>query len=451
VRVAIIGGGGFRVPTMYESVRSVGSPAISEVALHDVSEDRLRWIADVLEGLRAEAGGPSFRTTTSLDDAVDGASFVWCAIRVGGLEGRVIDETVPLRYGVLGQETVGSGGIAFALRTVPVMDRVAHVVARRAPDAWFLNFTNPAGLVTEALTETLGPRVVGICDSPSALCARVASELGLPVSSLEFGYSGSNHLGWLTAVLDEGHDRLPELLSDEQRLRRLEEGRLFGTEGLCVLGMIPNEYLAYYERPTEIAESFRRTGTRGEILRAQQAGFYEASWDTPAAALAAWRATRDLRHGTYMDEAHRDENAQPSDRAQEAPDDDAPGEAGYAAIARWLLEAIGGKRPRTMILNLPNGGRMPGLPDAAVVETPVRVERGVLRPLPVPPLPPAQADLVARVKGVERLTIQAARTHSVARALEAMAAHPLVPSRDVAERILVDYLRLNDGLRAVIW
>src|SRR5262249_27253336 len=152
---------------------------LDRVALYDVDEARLARIGAVLEGLEAERGQRlSLGVGTDLDEALEGADFVFCAIRVGRLEGRVLDERVPLGAGVIGQETTGPGGICFALRTVPVMVRLAETVAARAPGAWFVNFTNPAGLVTEAVREVLGDRAIGICDSPAGLCRRVAVALG---------------------------------------------------------------------------------------------------------------------------------------------------------------------------------------------------------------------------------------------------------------------------------
>jgi 6-phospho-beta-glucosidase len=176
VKLTIVGGGGFRVPLVYGALLAKRDALpFDEVVLHDLDADRMERMAAVLRGLADERGGKlPFRATTDLGDAVDGADFVFCAIRVGRLEGRVVDEAVPLALGVLGQETTGPGGICFALRTIPEMVRLAETMAERAPRAWLVNFTNPAGMVTEALQSVLGERVVGICDSPSGLCRRVA-------------------------------------------------------------------------------------------------------------------------------------------------------------------------------------------------------------------------------------------------------------------------------------
>jgi 6-phospho-beta-glucosidase len=248
MKIALLGGGGFRVPMVYGAMLSrAGRLGLDQVALYDTDEERLARIRPVLEGLERERGlSVPLRATTSLDEALEGADFVFCAIRVGKLEGRVVDERVPLEEGIVGQETTGPAGICFALRTVPVMLELAEAVAARAPRAWFINFTNPAGLVTEAIQDVLGGRAVGICDSPAGLCRRVASALGRSEEELWFEYFGLNHLGWLSAIRDGERDLLPQLLADDDRLATFEEGRLFGGDWLRTLGMIPNEYLYFY-------------------------------------------------------------------------------------------------------------------------------------------------------------------------------------------------------------
>src|SRR3954468_7024535 len=289
VKLTIVGGGGFRVPLVYGALlaRRDRLP-FDEVVLHDVDATRMERMGPVLDGLAAERGAElPFRTTTDLGDAVDGADFVFCAIRVGQLEGRVVDESVPLSMGVLGQETTGPGGICFALRTIPAMVRLAETVADRAPGAWLVNFTNPAGMVTEALQGVLGDRVVGICDSPSSLCRRVARAVGRDPGEMWFDYFGLNHLGWLRAAYDAEGDRLPGLLADETALTSFEEGRLFGADWLRTLGMIPNEYLYYFYFAADTVESIRAGVPRGAALLESQAAFYEGNGEAPEQALAA--------------------------------------------------------------------------------------------------------------------------------------------------------------------
>jgi 6-phospho-beta-glucosidase len=202
MRLTILGGGGFRVPLVHRALladrRRTG---ITELVLYDVDKRRLDAISRVLAAqARDVPDAPLLVTTTDLDDAVTGADFVFCAIRVGGLRGRVVDERVALDLGVLGQETVGAGGISYGLRTVPEAHRIAGRIARLAPAAWTINFTNPAGLVTEAMAAHLGDRVIGICDSPSGLVDRVVRAIGAEPTSVRIDYAGLNHLGWLYGV-----------------------------------------------------------------------------------------------------------------------------------------------------------------------------------------------------------------------------------------------------------
>jgi 6-phospho-beta-glucosidase len=186
VKLTLVGGGGFRVPLVYGALlRRESRIPVDEIVLHDLDTDRLDRIGLVLEGQAAEHGHRlPFRATTDVEDAVEGADFVFSALRVGRLEGRAVDEAVPLAHGVLGQETVGPGGICFALRTIPVMVSLAETIARLAPHAWLINFTNPAGMVTEATQQVLGDRAIGICDTPAGLCRRVAAALGRPPEAL---------------------------------------------------------------------------------------------------------------------------------------------------------------------------------------------------------------------------------------------------------------------------
>jgi 6-phospho-beta-glucosidase len=449
MKVAVLGGGGFRTPIVHEALRSVAADAdVESVVLHDVDGERLERIRSVIRGIDAESG-PRFdvAATTSLEEAAEGAGAVLAAIRVGGVGARVIDEEVPLSLGVLGQETVGPGGIAFAIRTIPVMRRIGEVVRERAPAAWFVNFTNPAGMVTQAVRDVVGPRAVGICDSPAALCARVARRLGRRPASVRFDYAGLNHLGWLLGAEDEdGPDLLPELLAGEGA-SAIDEVRLFGAERVRALGAIPNEYLLYLDHAGAVTDAFRRDGARGAIVARQQRAFYEGPLPGPGEALAAWRAARDARHATYLAEAR---DLAPAGANAEATPDDGPGAWGYATVAADLLRALSTPDPARLILDVPNEGRLPDLGADEVVEVTCEVDPGGVQPLPGRPLPSKAAELVGRVKEVERLTLRAAETGSAAIALEAIAAHPVVPSRDTARRILDGYLARHDSLREAL-
>jgi 6-phospho-beta-glucosidase len=436
MKLAIVGGGGFRVPLVYGALlaRRERLP-FGEIVLHDVDAGRLERIRAVLDGLAAEHGSElPFEVTTDLAEAVDGAAFVFCAIRVGRLEGRVVDESVPLALDVLGQETTGPGGICFALRTIPAMLELAHTIAERAPEAWLINFTNPAGMVTEAVQGVLGDRVVGICDSPAGLCRRVAQALGRDPGELWFDYFGLNHLGWLRAVRDGGVDRLPALLADDAALAGFEEGRLFGGDWLRTLGMIPNEYLYYFYYGSDIVTSIRQSpAPRGAFLLEQQAAFYQANGQAPEEALAAWRATRHDRERTYMAEARS--AAGIGGEHEEWSGD--PG--GYEGEAMSVVEAIANNQRALMILNTANRSALPFLDERAVVEVPALVGRSGPVPVAIGPVPAHAQSLMTTIKDVERTTIEAAVTGSAELAVRALALHPLVPSVSVARRILDGY------------
>ncbi|MGW4323318.1 6-phospho-beta-glucosidase [Streptomyces sp. NPDC004684] len=441
MRLTILGGGGFRVPLVYGALltdRAEGR--VTEVVLHDVDAGRLSAVTRVLAEQAAEVtDAPAVRATTDLDEALRGADFVFSAIRVGGLAGRAEDERVALAEGVLGQETVGAGGIAYGLRTVPVAVDIARRAARLAPDAWVINFTNPAGLVTEAMSRHLGDRVIGICDSPVGLGRRIARVLGVPPGDAWIDYVGLNHLGWVRGLRHAGRDLLPRLLGDPELLGSFEEGRLFGPKWLRSLGAIPNEYLHYYYFNREAVEAYQRAEkTRGAFLRDQQAAFYEGLSDPAAPALAAWNRTRAEREATYMAENRE------AAGAGEREEDDLSG--GYEKVALALMRAIARDERATLILNVRNQGVLSVLDADAVIEVPCLVDANGAHPVAVDPLPGHATGLVCAVKAVEREVLTAAESGSRAAAVKAFALHPLVDSVNVAHRLVEGYTRVHPGL-----
>jgi 6-phospho-beta-glucosidase len=446
VRLTLLGGGGFRVPLVYQELASAAPRSlVTEVVLHDVSTTRLAAIQAVLADLvKSYPGAPAVRATADLDEALAGARFVFSAIRVDGLAGRTVDERVALGCGVLGQETTGPGGIAYGLRTVPVALRVAERVAAVAPDAWVINFTNPAGMVTEAMRRALGDRVVGICDSPAGLVRHAAAALGRSAEDVGVDYVGLNHLGWLRGLRVDGVDRLPDLLADDEALARIEEARLVGVDWVRTLGALPNEYLYYFYRTREaVAAIHAASRTRGEFLLDQQERFYAEVAADRRGAWRRWRAARDERDASYMAEGRRAGGAGRRDAADLAV-------GGYQRVALELMAALSGGPARTMILDVLNGTAVPGLPSDAVVEVPCLVGAHGVTPLATAPLPGAMLGLVQQVKAVERDTIEAAVTGSATLALRAFAHHPLVDSVAVAQDLLAGYRARHPALAALL-
>ncbi|MFB9310906.1 6-phospho-beta-glucosidase [Agromyces hippuratus] len=433
MKLAIIGGGGFRVPQVFEAVSADHAPVrIDELSLYDVSESRLQTIGAILTSLaREKRHVPTITLTTDLEEALRGADFVFSAVRIGGTRGRILDEKTALDLGVLGQETVGPGGLAYALRTVPFMTRLAETIRDVAPDAWVINFTNPAGIVTEAMQRVLGDRVVGICDTPIGLIRRAATAVSGTADRVDFDYVGLNHLGWLRSMTAGGEDLLPKLLDSDESLESIEEARLMGFDWVRALGALPNEYLYYYYFTREATERIRSApSTRGEFLDRQQSAFYAAPGDDP---LATWMRARHERESSYMAESRPDD--------EERLESDVDG-GGYHEVALDLMAALATGRSSTMILNVRNNSLVPQLPADAVVEVGCVVDGDGVHPWPIAPVSGEMLGLITQVKSAERLIISAVHEESREQAWRAFAAHPLVDSVGVA-RSLLDRYREN--------
>ncbi|GAA1298291.1 6-phospho-beta-glucosidase [Streptomyces sanglieri] len=442
MKLTILGGGGFRVPLVYGALLADHAEGrVDAVTLYDTEADRLTAVARVLgEQAAGVPDAPAVTATTDLDEALRGADFVFSAIRVGGLEGRAADERVALDEGVLGQETVGAGGIAYGLRTVPVAVDLAQRIARLAPEAWVINFTNPAGLVTEAMSHYLGDRVIGICDSPVGLGRRIARVLGADPDRARIDYVGLNHLGWVRGLYVDGRDELPRLLADPELLGSFEEGRLFGTDWLRSLGAVPNEYLHYYYFNREAVRAYQDAEqTRGAFLREQQEGFYARMKDPATPALSAWDRTRAEREATYMSE-----NREVAGVGERDESDLESG--GYEQVALALMRAVARNERTSLILNVRNRTTLPVLDADAVIEVPCLVDANGAHPVAVDPLPYHAVGLVTAVKAVERAVLDAAASGSRATAVKAFALHPLVDSVTVAGRLVDGYIKVHPQL-----
>jgi 6-phospho-beta-glucosidase len=423
----VLGGGGFRVPLIHGALVSSGLD-IDEIVLQDISTTRLDVVANVLRG-----NGPPLRTTDELDAALEGADLVFSAVRIGGLAGRVQDERTALDLGVLGQETVGAGGLSYAMRTVPFARHIAERTAELAPRAWLISMTNPAGIVTEVMGDVLGARAIGVCDSPIALIRRACAALGIdPGPSLAtvtdrvaVDYLGRNHLGWLRALHLDGTDLLPGLLADAAALGTIEEARLFGADLVRAMGALPNEYLYWYYGAREAHRAVRAAGrTRGEHVRARQEAFYAAAAADPARAGALWAAANDERNRSYFTELRSEARAERDVAA-----------GGYETIAVALAAALTGGAPATLVLNVRNNATVTGLAPDASIEIACRVDSSGPVALPVAAPTAHQLGLMSVVSGCERAAGEAALTGSPAAALRAFALHPLVGSLDAARAL----------------
>ncbi|RMB58181.1 family 4 glycosyl hydrolase [Tessaracoccus antarcticus] len=457
MKLTILGGGGFRVPLIHDAVvtnalAAAGRPSISidEIALHDSSPERLRSIVQILEERTAQlpdpSGAPHITATTDVREALRGADFVFSAIRVGGSAGRALDERVALGLGLLGQETIGPGGLAYALRTIPVMHDVARTIAEVAPNAWTINFTNPAGIVTQAMRGVLGNKVVGICDTPIGLVRRVSRLLGVSLENdqdrVEYDYVGLNHMGWLRSVRIDGVERLPAVLADDAALEHIEEARLIGKDWVRAIKALPNEYLYYYWHTDEAIANILSAGqTRGEFLADEQRRF-EESLACCTSPLQAWREALHERESTYMAEA----------RDEERREEDIAG-GGYQEVALRLMTALATGSPERMILDVGNdsGGGLvvPELPADLVLEVGCLVDDKGIHPLPVAPLNLSQLGMMARLRASEAAISEAALTGSAEKAWEGFAIHPLVDSPRLGKELLAGYRKAHPSIETL--
>lgn len=451
MKLCILGGGGFRTPYVYQALlRDHGTPRIDEVALYDVDEQRLAVMTSLLEEFAVGHDlPPRVVATTDLEAAIEGSDFVFTAVRVGGLAGRQADEHVALELGIIGQETTGPGGLAYALRSVPVMLEVARTVARLAPTAYVINFTNPAGIITQAMQSVLGDRVLGICDTPSGLGRRAATLLGLDHSRVELDYVGLNHLGWLRRLVYDGRDVLQELIGNAELLAQLEEGEVFGIDWIRQLGTIPNEYLYYYYFTRDAVQAINGAGkTRGDFLADSQAEFYrQAAEGGDRSIRDLWQETVDRRSASYMAEATGGTQDAP---VFEKPVEEDPIHQGYAGVALGVMTAIARNERQTVILNVRNRGAIAALPYDAVVEIPTMVDANGVHPLALDQPNEHQLGLMAQVKDVERRIIHAATTGSRDDAVAAFALHPLVDSVTTARRLVDGYIEQIPEVRLAL-
>jgi len=412
VKIAVIGGGSTYTPELIEGFARRGDVLSGvELVLHDIAADRLAVVGGLARRILA-AQGSSHRlvTTTSLDEAVDAADAVLVQLRVGGQHARLIDETLPGRFGLLGQETTGPGGFAKALRTVPVVLNIAEVVAQRAQsDAWIVDFTNPVGIVTRALLDQ-DYRALGLCNVAIGFQRRFAARFGVAADEVRLDHVGLNHLSWIRQVRVDGVDRMPDLL-DTPAAEELAGAIRVPADLLRTLGAIPSYYLHYfYCTDRAIAEQASGPHRAEEVLQIERTLL--AMYANPA--LDHKPALLEQRGGAYYSEA-------------------------AAALVTSLLT---GDRAHHYV-NVRNNGSVAGLPDDAVVEVPATVDRAGAHPVPIAPLAPELLGLVQAVTAYEVLTIQAARTGDRRVAVRALLANPLVQQWDRAVPLLDALLEAN--------
>lgn len=430
MKIAIIGGAGVRTPLLVNGLTGSDLP-IEEVALYDTDRERLATMGAVASRM---ANGTRVTIHAAVAECVRGAAFVFTSIRAGGIEQRVRDEATAQRHGIVGQETIGPAGFAMAARTIPHMAAYARQITQEAPDAWIINFTNPVGMITEAM-RTESRRVIGICDTPTELFAEVAHVLGLPAERCFFDYFGLNHLGWLREVYHDGVPQLPRLWRDDAALRAVYKAPLFEPAALRRLALLPTEYVYYYDQPQRAFDNVRRAGqSRGQAIAELTRVLFdtlEARQQSPdAEVVAVYESYLRTRSAGYM----RIESGNEAPTAPATPSE----LSGYDKIALGVVRAIHFSNNTIIPLSVDNQGNLSDLLDRDVVEAPCVVNANGARPLHIGRVPEAVRPLLVRVKTYERLTVSAALARNAAAAGEALAHNPLVPDRATAAALLAD-------------
>jgi 6-phospho-beta-glucosidase len=468
MKLTVLGGGGVRIPALVRAVlggpvpgdAGTGRAAIDRIDLFEPDARRRESTGRLSAELAAALGHPdAVRVTADAEEALTGADYVFSAIRVGGDAARIVDEQVALERGLVGQETTGPGGCAMALRTIPVALEYCRLIAKLAPGATLVNFTNPAGVITQAISSRGGIRAVGVCDTPSSTLSTLAGFLGAAPPELTFSYSGLNHLGWISSVSVDGTERIGELVARYDELRAYDH-RFAAFDPALVrrLGCIPTEYLYYFYEPAGYVAGVTRAGrTRGADVRAFNerliagvrqgfaAGGFADAWN-------AYSKVMDERHETYMrldidgstEAAARTEAAGPAD-------DETVGEiGGYEGVALRVINGLSGAAPARVIVNTRNGPTHSFLGPSDVVEVPALVDAQGVAPLAAQPAPASVRGLIEQVKEYERMIVEAAVTGDADLAAIALSLHPLVPGVTVARDLIAAYRERHGALLAYL-
>jgi len=440
-KVTLIGGGGVRAPLVIYGVNeSREHLGVDEMVLYDLDAERAKVMCELGRALiEREGGSLKLRVATGLEDAIAGASFVLTAIRVGGIQGRAIDERISIENGYPGQETTGPGGVAMALRTASVAIEYARLIERLSPDAWMINFTNPAGLITQAVSHNSGVRVIGICDTPAELFHRIAQALGAEPADVHCDYIGLNHLGWVQRVLLRGEDVTARILESDKALQSLYQAPLFDFALLRSLNLIPTEYLYfYYSRRKALANQRTAGTTRGEEIGKLNEELFgqlraQIAVGRAQSALTTYADYLNQRSGSYM---QLEANAGTIfDKSHSLTEDPFRVATGYHRIALDVMNALCSDEPRRVVINVRNHGAISEVEYEDVVEAPCAISRHGIVPERCGSLPEEVRGLVLAVKAYERAAIQVAVTGSAQLARKAMLLYPAIgewePSADL--------------------
>lgn len=420
MKLVIIGGASAYTPDIIDGLLKERQVFAGwELALHDVDEKNLEVIGRLARGM-VRAAGADLKVTTTTDraEAVTGARFILTQPRVGGLKARALDERIPLQHGVIGQETLGPGGFSFAWRTIPLILEIVDEVHRLAPDAWIINYANPAGMVTEAVIRRYPKaRFLGLCDMPTGVQFAIAKLLRVSTDRVSLDYAGLNHAGWCRRVLLDGTD-----VTDRLRLWARFLGPVAGILPLSEetgtlrlfreYGMVPDPYLRYYYFTDRILKKLQRASrTRAQVLMERLPRLY----------------------GHYESAGAADKPVLTMHR----------GHASHSDLASQVIASMAAGRRARFVVQQRNGGAVPNLPADEAAQFAAWVDANGYEPIALPPIDEAVAPLIQQIKAAEALNVRAVLEGEFSLAIDAAEANPLVPNRKVAERVVTELARAH--------
>ncbi|MGC8971167.1 MAG: 6-phospho-beta-glucosidase [bacterium] len=407
--LTVIGGGSTYTPELIEGViKNIEVFPVRELRLMDIDEVKLNIVGGLVKRMIESSSVPiKLELTTDRKFALEGTDFVITQIRVGGVKSRIKDEKIPLEFGIIGQETTGAGGFTNALRTIPVMLDIARDIERLTNGAWLINFTNPSGIVTEALLKYSKVKTIGLCNVPINLLYRFANILAVEIKDIFLDYVGLNHLSWVRKVYSKGKDVTDRVIESIKTSLSSKEREI-----VELINMIPNSYLHYYYFKDEVLETQKSSGkTRGEVVLEVEEELLEK----------------------YKDETLKEKPQELSQR----------GGAHYSDAAVELMKSIWLDRKDIQIVNVLNNGSIRDLPNDAVVEVPCVIGANGAMPISMGGLEPCIKGLIQTVKSYEQLTVESAVEGNSVKAKQALLVHPLVGAKAIADGILERILEEN--------
>lgn len=444
MKIAVIGGAGVRTVNFINGLMDrKGAPQVEEVALYDIDGPKLRVIEALSQyAVVRHGGGIDVHAEQDIPALLQGADAVVTTLRVGGDHSRAIDEEIALGYGVIGQETTGAGGFFMAARTFWPLAAYLEQVERYAPNAHVFNFTNPSGLLTQALHDKGFTSVLGICDAPGSTVNRIAEALRVDRLQLDVRFAGLNHLSWINSIRVDGEEKLGELLRNDAFIEQVNEFSVFDHDAFELSGCLPNEYLYYYYHRERALSNIRSAEVpRGRMIEEINRDMFRALYEmdisaNPEAALQTFLFYLWKREMSYMS-AETGRNAKLPERGKLS----IPTGMGYAGVMLDCLQALSSDAAANVILNVPNNGTLSCLDPQDIAELSCSVSRDGIAPLPTATLNNHCANLIRTVKAYERAAVDAILSRSRRKAIEALTLHPLIMSYSLAKGLVDDCVR----------